>query len=504
MAERRVAGNTPVIIGVGEIKDRPCEPAEGLEPLALMAAALREAERDAGAALLQQLDSLSIVCEVSWPYDDAPGLLAQRLGVEPRHRQYGEIGGETPVKFIHEAALRVARGECRLAAVVGAEAQYTVNAAAKAGVTLPWTPRSTGKDPLRSGDHAHRTARAHGIYQPITVYPLYENATAADWGQTPGQALRESGALWERYARAAAVTPTAWSHQPFSAEEIVTPTADNRLIAWPYTKRMVANPAVNLGAAVLVTTLAYARELGVPEERLVCVLGGAAASEPRDYLMRDQFRRSHAQEAVLEAAADMAGGAERFDLTELYSCFPVVPKMARRILGLADPTSVTTIGGLSFFGAPLNNYMLHAAAGMVRALRERGRGLGLLYGQGGFVTKHHGLLLGRQSDVPPQLTADYSVQSLADGRRGAVPPVTEHHSGPAVVETFTVVYDRDGSPRFGTVVALTETGERLLARVDASDEQTLQELTRLDRSPVGRAGIVASLAGELLSWRFSR
>src|SRR5438477_5586120 len=41
--------------------------------------------------------------------------------------------------------------------------------------------------------------------------------------------------------------------------------------------------------------------------------------------------------------------------------------------------------------APLNTYMTHAACAMVRKLRS-GAKLGLLYGQGGFVTKHHALV----------------------------------------------------------------------------------------------------------------
>ena len=39
----------PVIVGVGEITDRPAEIAAGLEPLALLEEALRRAEKDSGA-----------------------------------------------------------------------------------------------------------------------------------------------------------------------------------------------------------------------------------------------------------------------------------------------------------------------------------------------------------------------------------------------------------------------------------------------------------------------
>ena len=152
-------------------------------------------------------------------------------------------------------------------------------------------------------------------------------------------------------------------------EEITTPTPDNRLIAWPYTKLMVANPTVNMGAAILMTSLAKARAAGIPEDRLIYPLGGASAEEPRDYLVRDQFFESHPQNAVLNAVMELAGGdGRKFDAIELYSCFPCVPKMARRTLGLGNDVQPTVTGGLTFFGAPLNTYMTHAACAMVRKL----------------------------------------------------------------------------------------------------------------------------------------
>ncbi len=84
----------------------------------------------------------------------------------------------------------------------------------------------------------------------------------------------------------------------------------------------------------------------------------------------------------------------------------------------------TVTGGLTFFGAPLNTYMTHAAVAMVRKLRQGGK-LGLLYGQGGFVTKHHGLVVSREA--PKQaLEQETSVQAEADRQPPHVPDfVTE-------------------------------------------------------------------------------
>ena len=110
-----------------------------------------------------------------------------------------------------------------------------------------------------------------GVFRPITVYPFYEAASAAHWGQTPREAMAESGALWSTYSGVASQNPNAWLQRHFSPEEITTPTPDNRLIAWPYTKLMVANPTVNMGAAVLMTSLAKARAAGIAADRLIHV-----------------------------------------------------------------------------------------------------------------------------------------------------------------------------------------------------------------------------------------
>src|SRR5258707_4318567 len=381
----------PVIVGVGEIVDRPKDLADGLEPLALLEQALKRAEVDSGAKLLGELGSLDVVNFLSWRYRDPEKLLADRLGAKPAHCYYGPVGGESPIRYIQEAAKRIARGECSVAAVCGAEAQSTATKAERGGITLPWTPfASDVEEPKRGRGFQKPMAVKLGVFRPITVYPLYESATSAHWGQTPREALAESGSLWSTYSDVASKNPNSWLKKHFSSDEITTPSPDNRLIAWPYTKLMVANPTVNMGGALLMTSLAKARAAGVPEDRIVYAWGGASAEEPRDYLVRDQFYESHPQNAVLKAVMDLVEG-KKFDAIELYSCFPCLPKMARRTLGLGPDVQPTVTGGLTFFGAPLNTYMTHAAVAMVRKLRQGGK-LGLLYGQGGFVSKHQCLV----------------------------------------------------------------------------------------------------------------
>ncbi|UWU95126.1 acetyl-CoA acetyltransferase [Bradyrhizobium sp. CB1015] len=491
----------PVIAGIGEIVDRPNEITEGLEPLDLLEKALRRADADAGAKLLGEVQSLDVVNFLSWRYRDPEQLLAQRLGISPAHCYYGPVGGESPIRYIHEAAKRIARGECSVAAVCGAEAQSTATKAERAGVKLPWTPFAHDvEEPKRGAAFQKPLAVKLGVFRPVTVYPFYEAASSAHWGQTPREAMAESGTLWSRYSEAAAQNPNAWLKRRYAPEEITTPTADNRLIAWPYNKLMVANPSVNMGGALLLTSLAKARAAGVAADRLVYPLGGASAEEPRDYLLRDQFYESHPQNAVLKSVIDLADGdGNKFDAIELYSCFPCVPKMARRTLRLGPDVQPTVTGGLTFFGAPLNTYMTHAACAMVRRLRDGAR-LGLLYGQGGFVTKHHALVV---SKTPPRetLTQETSVQDEADRNKRAVPEFVTEAIGKGKVESFTVLYGRGGNVEHGVVMLRTEDDRRTLARIPASDGATLAHLLDMDRTPVGSLGEIAMAADGVPEWR---
>ena len=495
------ADRVPVIVGAGEITDRPADLKSGLEPLALLEQALQRAEQDSGAKLLGEIQSLDVVNFLSWRYRDPEIRLSERLGIKPKHAYYGPVGGESPVRYLHEAAQRIARGECSVAAVCGAEAQSTATKAERAGVELPWTPFAHDvPEPKRGAAFQKPIAVKLGVFRPVTVYPFYEAATSAHWDQTPREAMAESGRLWSSYSDVASQNPNAWLKRRFTSDEITNPTSDNRLIAWPYTKLMVANPMVNMGAALLMTSFAKAQAAGISEHRLIYVWGGASAEEQRDYLIRDQFFQSHPQNAVLGAVMDLVDDdGKAFDAIELYSCFPCVPKMARRTLGLGPDVQPTVTGGLTFFGAPLNTYMTHAACAMVRKLRD-GANLGLLYGQGGFVTKHHALVLSPNAPNAP-LAQDTSVQAEADRHRGVVPEFVTDADGKGLVESFTVIYGRDNAAEHGVVMLRTSANARALARVPAGDRQTLAHLLNMDRTPVGSKGDIVKADDGVLEWR---
>lgn len=485
---------TPVIIGTGQINDRDCIH----DSLGLMAAALERADADAGGGWIAALDSLAVVNQISFPaLGNCAEALAAHFGISPAHvEQTPWPTGESPVQLLNEAANRIGAGEIEVAAIVGAEALRTAAQRARA---------ATGekKDALRDvakGGAPSLMAR-HGLVAPTDLYPLYENATRAAWRQSLAEAQAETGALWAGMSAVAAGNATAWLRSALAPEAITTTSEDNRPIAYPYLKRMVANSSVNQGAGFIVTSLARARAAGIAEDRIIYVGQGAAAHETHAILKRDRYDRSAGMTVTLQKTLERNGlTSADLDHVELYSCFPCIPKMARRVLDWPLDRPITAFGGLTFGGGPIGNYMSHAIGSMVDTLRQK-RGVALLFANGGYATHNHAIILAVEPIAAAQFPSDFDFNAEAAAIRDPVPPMVEAYEGTAHIESFTIFYTRDGGIRFATVIARTPDGARLLARVDASDGASLACLLDSDAEPVGTVGKVKADPEGLLHWR---
>jgi acetyl-CoA C-acetyltransferase len=475
------ARRIPVIIGVGQINDRPARDEDGCDSLQLMEAAARAADADAGGGFLAQADWLGIVRQLSFPSLDAtiPDLLPAALGINPAHVEQSEIqSGDSPIKFLNDAANAIGEGTARIAIVVGGEALRTAS-------------RRPDGGGIGRGRPTQVTAPLHvkyGLRTPIDIYPLYENAARAAYGQTLAEAQAETGVIWSNFSKVASSNPAAWIRTPRTPGDIITPTADNRPIAFPYTKLMVANASVNQGAALLVTSLAVAREAGIAENRIIYIGRGAAAHESNDPLDRVRWDRSPSMQVSLQRAlAQNNVKADALHHIELYSCFPCVPKMARRVLGLPAETPFSLFGGLTFGGGPIGNYMTHAAASMVEKLRAF-PGDGLLFANGGYATHNHTILLTTRPQPTNLFPQDYHFQDEADAMRGKSPPLVDGFEGTATIETYSVIYDRGGQPSHGVILSATPDGRRAIARVATNDTATIAALTSGHAQPVGMKG----------------
>jgi acetyl-CoA C-acetyltransferase len=488
--EEHMDEQLPIIIGVGQAVQRP-ETERPHEPLALMAEAARAAERDAEAGdLLHELDSVRVINILSWPSKDPAHDLSNALAVAPRERIYTAVGGNTPQWQVNEIASAIHAGEARLVLLAGAECMYSARRARTKGVDLGWSPR--GNPHVDVGDTRYGTNEieaAHGATIPTSIYPIFENAIRAHAGRTIAEHEAELGRLFERFSAVAAQNPYAWFRDAKSAHEIATVTPSNRYIGFPYTKYMNAIMDVDQGAALLLTSVREARRLGVPEDRWIYLWGCGEATDHWFITERVNYHTSPAMKAAGEQALRMAGiGIVDVDAFDLYSCFPSAVQISRDMLGIAadDPRPLTVTGGLPYFGGPGNNYVTHSIAAMVLRLRRERGTVGMVTGNGWYITKQSA---GIYSSDPPRGEWKRTDPKPDQARINAEPhpPFVDEPSGSATVEAYTVLFNRDGAPERGIVIGRMDDGARFIANTPA-DRRTLESMTKQEM--VGTGGAV--------------
>lgn len=483
--------NYPIIVGVGQFTNHIKSLEESIEPAEMMARVSRAAAEDAGSPdLLSKVDSVRVVNILSWQYPDAPGLLAQKLGIEPPHKLYTAVGGNTPQKLVNETGQAIVEGKVGVALLAGAEAMASRNMARRKEAQLPWlrgTPESVVGD-TRMGFTDNETR--HGAMMPVRDYPLFENAIRAELGHGVEEHQQFVAELCSRFTQVAAKNPYSWFPIARTPEEIKTVSPENRWICFPYPKRMNAIMAVDQAAAVIMTGSETAKALGIAEEKWVYVHGGSEADDKWFVSDRVDYSHSPAIKAATGRALSQAGvGVDDIDFFDIYSCFPSAVQMGLDALGLdtKEPRDLTVTGGLPYFGGAGNNYVMHSIATTVERLRTNPEQKALVTGLGWFATKHSA---GVYSGKPPQgewARTDPKVdQAKVDA--DVSPAFTNEANGSATVETYTVVFNREGEPESGIVIGRLEDGTRFLSNTPA-DAGLLMAITREEF--IGRKGRVS-------------
>jgi acetyl-CoA C-acetyltransferase len=338
---------------------------------------------------------------------------------------------------------------------------------------------------------------------PIRMYPLFENAIRAHLGLSIEEHQRRLGELCARMTRVAAENPRAWFPQARTAEEITTVGPENRMVCFPYPKLMNAIIETDQAAALIVTGSETARELGIAEERWVYLWGCGDARDKWSVSERVNYHSSPGMKAAMQRALGTAGlTVNDIGAFDLYSCFPSAVQLGLEALGLKpdDPRPLTVTGGLPYAGGPGNNYVAHSIAAMVERLRERRHDFGMVTGNGWFVTKHSaGVYSARPATGGWKRTDPEIDQAHVDAMESPAFVETAPPAGgqgvEAVVETYTVAFDREGEPEQGIVIGrlgAAGDGARFFANTEP-DRELLWSMTREEF--VGRRGRVSHDAG---------
>ncbi len=466
-------GAMPILVGAGQSLsgwrgDDAISAAPS--PLKLMTEAAKSALEHTGHSrnVLSAIDTLVAVrtMEDSAPFGhphgqnkNLPGTLARDLGAAPARLIYTQVGGQIPQATVNEMAARIHEGEIECALIAGAEATGASKSARKQGIELDWADDDACDfdDRGMGSKLLCRTEIKHGLVSPAYLYALFETAIAAREGRSQSRHRWAMAELFAPFSEIAAANPYAQFPKRRSAEFLATASDENYPLASPYLKWLIAQDAVNMGAAILMMSEEKADVLGIGKDKRIFLHG---SGEAHDSLISERPALDHswAMERALNRALDAAGKTiGDIDLVDLYSCFPCAVFAACGALGIdwqSDARPLTVTGGLPYAGGPGNNYSLHAIATMHDKLRAAPEAFGLILANGGWMSKEAvGLYSARKPDAfsapaPPvkQCEVVEIAQSPSEGR----------------LETYTLIPNRKGPAR-AIAFGRTEDGRRFIA-----------------------------------------
>ena len=336
--------------------------------------------------VLDAVDSLQIVYCQSWQYDDPAGRLADALGIDPapppllRHRRHDAAGARAG-----RGRGDRSRGELRRrASIAGAEALETMRQAEEGGRAAGVVATAT-----RSARRSRSRRRSTRPRSPTRCSRRGSRSRCATSPAGPTSASRPTsyrrqlGELLAPMTEVAAANPYAWFPVERTAEELVTPTAENRMVGYPYTKYMVSVMDVDMAAAVIVApaTTRPTRSACPPSGACTC---GAGATPPTRSTSPSTptCRRSPAMAAASAEALAARGRRHRRRrpprplqlLRQLGALRPRRARARRR----RRPRAVTVTGGLPFAGGAGSDYMTALIATMADVLRDDPGSVGLV------------------------------------------------------------------------------------------------------------------------------
>ena len=462
----------PVIIGVGEAS-RKTVAGEWPAPRELAGAAIKAALGDTGQpqAIAAAIDTIAAIRTFedsgvslgTGSPDNTPEAFGAAGGVTAQRLIYADVGGQSPQAMLNELAGDLRRGTLEVAVLVAAEATGTAKRARKAGVTLDWSlPSDTPFDNrLSSFPILSRTEIRHGIISMPLAYSMIENARRMALGFDADAYAGEMAALWSAFSAKAETRAHAQFSGFRSPDALQSDDNGNYPLTDIYRRWHVAQDAVDLGGAVILTSAGKARELGVPQNKWVWLAGTAEAAEP-PLSERAVIHRSAALDFAIPAALNQAGlAAADLGPVDIYSCFPcavfaAVDSMQDAGRALGD---YTLTGGLSFFGGPGNGYGMYNIAAMVDALRRDGSKPALVTANGGVMSKQ---AVGIYTATQPTIAWSGDV---AKSYAPIPHALDDAPHGKARVRSFVRSAGKDG---FGPATLLLETegGARAMAVMD--------------------------------------
>ena len=456
----------PVLVGQAQVLQHEEVIGAARGPIELMSDAVRGAFADAGCVTPTTVDAIHVLRTLSTKVHNPAAAVSRATGIEAHIHGYTSHGGNLPQALVNLASLEIQAGRADCIVLTGGECSRTRRRARAAGVTPAWSTDDTisalDPQPAPIGGNLemlHPLEIERNIVLPIEIYPMFETALRHESGMTVAQHRAHVGELWSRFSAVSADNPNAWIRDRFSAEQITTAAPENRMVGYPYTKLMNSNNDVDMAAALIVCSASWADSMGIARDRWVFPIAGTDAHEHNFVSHRWSFTDTPAIRLGAKRLLELTKwSVEDIDVIDLYSCFPSAVQLGARSIGLSLNDRLTCTGGLSFAGGPFNNYVMHAIATTIVKLREKPQSKGFVWANGGYATKHS---FGAYQSSPP------THPFLHDSPQREIDSLPKRHAasatdvaGDVVMESYSVMHDRNGSPSRLAASVLTSDGTR--------------------------------------------
>ena len=507
-----IADSTPILIGAGMTVQKEKDLEKAKSPIQQQVDAAEIALHDTGQAanLRAALDGFAAIRSViDSPESDAnklpcghysnPGqTIADMMGLQAKQTFLAATGGNSPQMMINTLAERIAQGDVSAVLLTGGESFASIMRAVMSGTDKSdWNDMPSQK-PEEIGTEkvgVLPVEMAHRLNFPVNYYPIFENALRHHLGHDVKTHMGQMGALMAPFTEVAAQHPQSWFPVARSADELVTVTDDNRWVGYPYPKYLNSVIRIDQNAAVILTSVGKAREMGVDESKWIYLHGCADANEIWFPAERPELHRSHAIHHMTKLALSMAGWKiEDIDQFDLYSCFPSAVEVAIYEMGLSldDPRPFTVTGGLPYFGGAGNAYTLMSVATMMQKLRAQKAASGqdangLCNGNGWFLTKH---ALGLYSTAPYEGEWQREAPSVLQAKIDAGPrlEVDASPTGSGTIDSFTVAHVA-GKPPTGILLGrMSDSGKRFVANMAPEGAHTDR---LMQQDPFGMRGTLS-------------
>jgi acetyl-CoA acetyltransferase len=376
---------------IGGVGDTPFGRAEGKDSLDLMAEAATLALGEAG-CVRGEIDGLVTGYSTALPHLMLANLFAEHFGLRPAYAHTIQLGGATGSALVMLAKSLVETGRCRTVLVVAGE-----NRLSNPG------GRDMAISTLAQVGHAF-----HEVPYGATIpgyYALLASQYMAAYGIEEAD-LAEMAVLMRRHA---ARHPKAHLPEPVTVEDVLA----SRPIASPL--KLLDCCPISDGAIAVLVTAERDRSSGVR------LLGSGQAHQHQHLSQARDLADFGARLAAERAFAEAGIGAERVGVLGIYDSFTITLTILLEELGFCGrgdaagdvragrfafdgPLPMNTHGGLLAFGHPgVAGGMAHLVE-VVRQMTGRAEArqmgklpeFGFVHGDGGILSAHVSLVLGRE------------------------------------------------------------------------------------------------------------